>query len=157
MARLGQNFLADPNLLAAIVREAGPDPGDVVLEVGGGEGALTAVLAPRVATLHVIELDGRLRASPALERIAARTRADRLPAQEDEQEDQDDRYGSWAQATLLLPQDPTGAGSRPRSTLTAGEIKAPNSSSESAGRDPRRRRPQTARSRIAPPVLFPVR
>ena len=68
MARLGQNFLADPNLLAAIVREAGPDPGDVVLEVGGGEGALTAVLAPRVATLHVIELDGRLR--PALERIA---------------------------------------------------------------------------------------
>ena len=69
MARLGQNFLADPNLLAAIVREAGPEPGDVVLEVGGGEGALTAELAPLVATLHVIELDRRLR--PALERVAA--------------------------------------------------------------------------------------
>jgi 16S rRNA (adenine1518-N6/adenine1519-N6)-dimethyltransferase len=67
--RLGQNFLADPNLLAAIVREAGPEPGDVVLEVGGGEGALTAELAPRVATVHVIELDRRLR--PALERVAA--------------------------------------------------------------------------------------
>jgi 16S rRNA (adenine1518-N6/adenine1519-N6)-dimethyltransferase len=67
--RLGQNFLADPNLLAAIVREAAPDPEDVVLEVGGGEGALTAALAPRVATLHVLELDRRL--GPALEPIAA--------------------------------------------------------------------------------------
>ena len=42
VVRLGQNFLADTNLLAAIVREAGLGPGDVVLEVGGGEGALTA-------------------------------------------------------------------------------------------------------------------
>jgi 16S rRNA (adenine1518-N6/adenine1519-N6)-dimethyltransferase len=67
--RLGQNFLADPNLLTAIVREADPSPGDVVLEVGGGEGALTAELAPRVATVHVVELDQRLR--PALERVAA--------------------------------------------------------------------------------------
>jgi 16S rRNA (adenine1518-N6/adenine1519-N6)-dimethyltransferase len=67
--RLGQNFLADTNLLAAIVREAGLEPDDVVLEVGGGEGALTAELAPRVARVHVIELDQRLR--PELERVAA--------------------------------------------------------------------------------------
>ena len=67
--RLGQNFLADPNLLTAIVREADPSPDDVVLEVGGGEGALTAKLAPRVAIVHVVELDERLR--PALERVAA--------------------------------------------------------------------------------------
>jgi 16S rRNA (adenine1518-N6/adenine1519-N6)-dimethyltransferase len=66
--RLGQNFLADPNLLAAIVRDAAPEPGDVVLEVGGGEGALTAELAPRVATVHVVELDQRLQ--PELERVA---------------------------------------------------------------------------------------
>jgi 16S rRNA (adenine1518-N6/adenine1519-N6)-dimethyltransferase len=66
--RLGQNFLADTNLLAAIVREAAPEPADVVLEVGGGEGALTAELAPRVATVHVVELDQRLR--PQLERVA---------------------------------------------------------------------------------------
>ncbi len=70
MARLGQNFLADPNLLAAIVREAAPSPDDVVLEVGGGDGALTAELAPLVAKLHVIELDQRLR--PSLERVAGR-------------------------------------------------------------------------------------
>lgn len=57
MVRLGQNFLADTNLLGAIVREARLQPDDVVLEVGGGEGALTAELARQVATVHVIELD----------------------------------------------------------------------------------------------------
>jgi 16S rRNA (adenine1518-N6/adenine1519-N6)-dimethyltransferase len=59
--RLGQNFLADPNLLDAIVREAGLSTGDVVLEVGGGGGALTERLAAAVERVHVIELDERLR------------------------------------------------------------------------------------------------
>ena len=61
MVRLGQNFLADSNLLEAIVREADLDPGDVVLEVGGGEGVLTERLAPEAAFVHVVELDERLR------------------------------------------------------------------------------------------------
>ena len=38
LVRLGQNFLADPNLLEAIVADAALDPADVVLEVGGGRG-----------------------------------------------------------------------------------------------------------------------
>lgn len=69
MVRLGQNFLADANLLEAIVRDARPEGDDVVLEVGGGEGALTAQLAPRVSRVHVIELDLRLREH--LEAVAA--------------------------------------------------------------------------------------
>jgi 16S rRNA (adenine1518-N6/adenine1519-N6)-dimethyltransferase len=66
--RLGQNFLADPNLLDAIVRESEVGSDDVVLEVGGGEGALTERLAPAAGSVWVIELDERLR--PALERVA---------------------------------------------------------------------------------------
>jgi 16S rRNA (adenine1518-N6/adenine1519-N6)-dimethyltransferase len=70
MVRLGQNFLADPNLLGAIVREAELDPSDVVLEVGGGAGALTAELAPVARHVHVVELDERLR--EPLARVAER-------------------------------------------------------------------------------------
>jgi 16S rRNA (adenine1518-N6/adenine1519-N6)-dimethyltransferase len=58
--RLGQNFLADANLLEAIARDAQLDPRDVALEIGGGEGALSDRIAPRVAHLHVIELDRTL-------------------------------------------------------------------------------------------------
>jgi 16S rRNA (adenine1518-N6/adenine1519-N6)-dimethyltransferase len=60
VVRLGQNLLADTNLLEAIVRDADLDPDDVALEVGAGEGALTQRIAPRVAHMHAIELDRRL-------------------------------------------------------------------------------------------------
>lgn len=58
---LGQNFLRDRNILAVIGRESELCERDVVLEVGGGEGALSAYLAPRAAWVHVVELDERLR------------------------------------------------------------------------------------------------
>jgi 16S rRNA (adenine1518-N6/adenine1519-N6)-dimethyltransferase len=61
MVRLGQNFLVDPNILDVIRREARLADEDIVLEVGGGEGVLSAYLAPRCAWLHVVELDQRLR------------------------------------------------------------------------------------------------
>jgi len=61
--RLGQNFLADQNLLQAIVRDAALASDDVALEIGGGEGALTERVASQVAYVHVIELDERLAAS----------------------------------------------------------------------------------------------
>jgi 16S rRNA (adenine1518-N6/adenine1519-N6)-dimethyltransferase len=61
---LGQNFLIDSNLLDVIARAAALDPGDVVLEVGGGLGVLSEHLAERVAHVHVVELDRAL--EPAL-------------------------------------------------------------------------------------------
>jgi 16S rRNA (adenine1518-N6/adenine1519-N6)-dimethyltransferase len=70
LVRLGQNFLADPNLLDAIVRDAGLSADDVVLEVGAGEGVLSERLAPVAAHLHTIEIDRRL--EPALAPLAAR-------------------------------------------------------------------------------------
>jgi 16S rRNA (adenine1518-N6/adenine1519-N6)-dimethyltransferase len=69
LVRLGQNFLADPNLLDAIVRDAALTPDDVVLEVGAGEGVLTERLAAVAAHVHTVEIDRGL--EPALEPIAA--------------------------------------------------------------------------------------
>jgi 16S rRNA (adenine1518-N6/adenine1519-N6)-dimethyltransferase len=57
---LGQNFLVDDNVLEVIGRTAELDPADVVLEIGGGLGVLSAYLAPRVQHLHVVETDAKL-------------------------------------------------------------------------------------------------
>ncbi|HNA24792.1 MAG TPA: 16S rRNA (adenine(1518)-N(6)/adenine(1519)-N(6))-dimethyltransferase RsmA [Solirubrobacterales bacterium] len=70
MVKLGQNFLADPNLLDAIVRDAGLSPEDVVLEVGAGEGVLTERLAEVASQVHVIELDRGL--EPGLSGVIGR-------------------------------------------------------------------------------------
>ncbi len=59
--RLGQNFLADTNLLDAILADAALEPDDVVLEVGGGEGVLTRRLCAVAERVHLIEIDERLR------------------------------------------------------------------------------------------------
>jgi hypothetical protein len=69
LVRLGQNFLADPNLLDAIVRDAALAPEDVVLEVGAGEAVLTERLAAVAAHVHTIEIDRGL--EPALAGVAA--------------------------------------------------------------------------------------
>jgi 16S rRNA (adenine1518-N6/adenine1519-N6)-dimethyltransferase len=60
VVRLGQNFLSDPNLLDAIVRDAELGEAEVVLEVGAGEGVLTERLAGVAGHVHAIELDRRL-------------------------------------------------------------------------------------------------
>jgi 16S rRNA (adenine1518-N6/adenine1519-N6)-dimethyltransferase len=70
VVRLGQNFLSDPNLLDAIVRDAELGEGEVVLEVGAGEGVLTERLAATAGHVHAIELDRRLEG--ALAPLAAR-------------------------------------------------------------------------------------
>ena len=57
---LGQNFLADTNMAAHIVRLAGVQPGDRVVEVGPGLGSLTLALCDAGATVRAVELDRRL-------------------------------------------------------------------------------------------------
>jgi 16S rRNA (adenine1518-N6/adenine1519-N6)-dimethyltransferase len=74
VVRLGQNFLADPNLLDAIVRDAELGRDDVVLEVGAGEGVLSERLAAAAAHLHTVEIDRGL--EEALAPVAARPNVD---------------------------------------------------------------------------------
>lgn len=57
---LGQNFLHDDALLSAIVSAAFVAPGDAVLEIGAGLGALTQHLAQVAARVVAVELDQRL-------------------------------------------------------------------------------------------------
>ncbi|HET9060597.1 MAG TPA: 16S rRNA (adenine(1518)-N(6)/adenine(1519)-N(6))-dimethyltransferase RsmA [Acidimicrobiales bacterium] len=54
---LGQNFVADPNTVRRIVRIAGTQAGDHVVEVGGGLGSLTIALAEVGAEVVVVEKD----------------------------------------------------------------------------------------------------
>lgn len=56
--RFGQNFLRDPGIISRIVRSIGARPGDRVVEIGPGQGALTEPLLDSTeGRLEVIELD----------------------------------------------------------------------------------------------------
>jgi 16S rRNA (adenine1518-N6/adenine1519-N6)-dimethyltransferase len=57
---LGQNFLVDQSVLERIVSVVAPNPGDHLLEIGPGQGALTGCLVDRVGRLVAVELDKRL-------------------------------------------------------------------------------------------------
>ena len=59
---LSQNFLADPDVLDAILAEADPEPGRRVLEIGPGLGLLTAGLLASGAEVTAVELDRGLAA-----------------------------------------------------------------------------------------------
>ena len=55
--RFGQNFLIDLNIHDLIVKTADVKPGDVILEVGPGAGALTSLMAVLGATVVAVEID----------------------------------------------------------------------------------------------------
>jgi 16S rRNA (adenine1518-N6/adenine1519-N6)-dimethyltransferase len=59
---LGQNFLIDHNLIRKLADAAQLSPGDLVLEVGPGTGALTEELLARGCTVIACELDDNLAA-----------------------------------------------------------------------------------------------
>jgi 16S rRNA (adenine1518-N6/adenine1519-N6)-dimethyltransferase len=60
--RFGQNFLADPHYVARIVDAIDPRPGDNLVEIGPGLGALTGPLIARCGRLAAIEIDRDLAA-----------------------------------------------------------------------------------------------
>lgn len=67
--RFGQNFLIDQSVIGAIVGAIAPQPGDVLVEIGPGLGALTEPLLAAMPhaeadahPLHVVELDRDLAA-----------------------------------------------------------------------------------------------
>jgi 23S rRNA (adenine-N6)-dimethyltransferase len=63
---LSQNFLVDPQVVEALVAGSGVAAGDLVLDIGAGNGLITAALAGRGATVLAAERDpvlaARLRA-----------------------------------------------------------------------------------------------
>jgi 16S rRNA (adenine1518-N6/adenine1519-N6)-dimethyltransferase len=61
--RLGQHFLTDRHYLDRIVAAIAPQPGEAMVEIGPGPGALTERLAQAVRPLHVVEIDRDLAAS----------------------------------------------------------------------------------------------
>jgi 16S rRNA (adenine1518-N6/adenine1519-N6)-dimethyltransferase len=65
--RFGQHFLHDPGILRRIVEAVAPAPGDAVVEIGPGEGALTRPLLGRIDHLTAIEIDRDLAARLANE------------------------------------------------------------------------------------------
>lgn len=55
--RFGQNFLHDASVLQQIITAIQPASNDLMVEIGPGQGAMTALLLAHLEKLHVIELD----------------------------------------------------------------------------------------------------
>jgi 16S rRNA (adenine1518-N6/adenine1519-N6)-dimethyltransferase len=55
--RFGQHFLHDPAIIGRMLACIAPRPGQAVLEIGPGQGALTASLLSTAGALDVIEID----------------------------------------------------------------------------------------------------
>ena len=55
--RFGQNFLHDPGIIEKIVAAIRPRPGERLVEIGPGQGAITLPLLKVAGSLTVIELD----------------------------------------------------------------------------------------------------
>jgi 16S rRNA (adenine1518-N6/adenine1519-N6)-dimethyltransferase len=55
--RFGQHFLHDPQVIARIVNAIAPEPGQRLVEIGPGLGAITLPLLERAGRMEVVELD----------------------------------------------------------------------------------------------------
>jgi len=61
--RFGQHFLADEAILDAIVAAINPGADDLFIEIGPGEGVLTARMLATVTRMHAVEIDRDLASS----------------------------------------------------------------------------------------------
>jgi len=55
--RFGQNFLISREIVTRIIAAIAPQPGETLVEIGPGLGALTEPLLEQVEHLHVVEID----------------------------------------------------------------------------------------------------
>lgn len=93
--KLGQNFVIDANTVRRIVRVAGVDTGDTVVEIGPGLGSLTLGLLEAGAAVVAVEIDKRLAAQLPTTIAALAPDADLTVIRED------------AMRILELPRNPT--------------------------------------------------
>ncbi len=56
---LGQHFLSDKNIAKKIAEAINPQPEDVIVEIGAGEGFLTEQFAGKVKKIFAVEIDKR--------------------------------------------------------------------------------------------------
>ncbi|HHB13332.1 MAG TPA: 16S rRNA (adenine(1518)-N(6)/adenine(1519)-N(6))-dimethyltransferase RsmA [Chromatiales bacterium] len=61
--RFGQHFLHDPGVIRRIVDAIAPQPGQTMVEIGPGQGAITCPLLDRLGRLEVVEIDTELAAT----------------------------------------------------------------------------------------------
>jgi 16S rRNA (adenine1518-N6/adenine1519-N6)-dimethyltransferase len=54
---LGQNFLIDKSIALKIVEALNLNKEDIVIEVGSGTGAITALIAPLCKKMYAVETD----------------------------------------------------------------------------------------------------
>ncbi len=59
LKRFGQNYLVDKNIVRKIISAITPEPDDVIVEIGPGNGALTEYISKACGNFSVVEIDNR--------------------------------------------------------------------------------------------------
>ncbi|MBL0928282.1 MAG: 16S rRNA (adenine(1518)-N(6)/adenine(1519)-N(6))-dimethyltransferase [Phycisphaerales bacterium] len=120
---LGQNFLADQNLIRKLADAAELSPADLVLEVGPGTGVLTEAMLDRGCTVIACELDSDL-AALLRERLADHPRFTLIEG---------DCLADKAHLNPLITEALSTALARTTSQATPGPLHAPHAPPGSTG------------------------
>jgi len=60
LKKFGQNYLQDKNILNKIVDEFNPQPNNLIIEIGPGQGGLTEFLYEKSSDFYAVEIDTRV-------------------------------------------------------------------------------------------------